>query len=383
MAVLYDSKNTLKMKERNQYREIEDFLADESFRLWMMSKKDTGGWEEWTLEHPERAKLVEEARLWLLAMKVPQDDLSQEQVDNALHATWIKIEEKEQDRKMEQKLIQLWNTTWFRKIAAVLVFGLLSVYAYNNYLVKERDYYNYNEIVNSLYNDGLLEQINNSNKPQIVTLSDGSSVLLQPKSKLSYPKIFIGNERNVYLSGEAFFEISKNPKKPFFVHANEIVTKVVGTSFRIKAYVNESNVEVLVRTGKVKVISEKAGSKLNQKEIVLLPNQALRFVRKDRTFDKITDITMDKSFSGSVGSIEQLSFEFTDIPVAQIFKTIEQAYSVEIDFPKQELEKCHLTTSLSDQPLPEKLKIICKSIGNNSSYTMNGNQITILSIGCN
>lgn len=371
------------MKERNQYREIEDFLADESFRLWMMSKKDTGGWEEWTLEHPERAKLVEEARLWLLAMKVPQDDLSQEQVDNALHATWIKIEEKEQDRKMEQKLIQLWNTTWFRKIAAVLVFGLLSVYVYNNYLVKERDYYNYNEIVNSLYNDGLLEQINNSNKPQIVTLSDGSSVLLQPKSKLSYPKIFIGNERNVYLSGEAFFEISKNPKKPFFVHANEIVTKVVGTSFRIKAYVNESNVEVLVRTGKVKVISEKAGSKLNQKEIVLLPNQALRFVRKDRTFDKITDITMDKSFSGSVGSIEQLSFEFTDIPVAQIFKTIEQAYSVEIDFPKQELEKCHLTTSLSDQPLPEKLKIICKSIGNNSSYTMNGNQITILSIGCN
>lgn len=371
------------MKKRNQYREIEDFLADESFRLWMRSTEDVNGWEEWTLEHPKRAKLVEEARLWLLAMNVSESDLPQEQVDAALQTTWMKIEQKEQESKMEQKLVQLWNTTWFKKIAAILVFGLLSVYAYNNYLVNKIHYSSYDQIVDNLDEDGLLEQVNNSNKPQIVTLSDGSSVLLQPKSKLSYPKVFNGNERNVYLSGEAFFEISKNPKKPFFVHANEIVTKVVGTSFRIKAYSNQSDVEVLVRTGKVEVKSEKAIRNSSQKEIVLLPNQALRFTRKNQTFDKITDITMDKSISSSVRSIEQLSFEFTDIPVAQILKTIEQAYSVEIDFPKQELQKCHLTTSLNDQPLPEKLKIICKSIGNNSSYIMNGNQITILSKGCN
>lgn len=373
----------LKMKERNQYREIEDFLADESFRLWMRSKGDSNGWEEWTLEHSKRAKLVEEARLWLLAMKVPEDNLSQEQVDAALQNTWMKIEQKEQGNKMEQKLIQLWNTTWFRKIAAILVFGLLSFYVYDNYFVSENDNSYYEQIAANLDEDGLIEQINNSNKPQIITLSDGSSILLQPKSKLSYPKVFIGNERNVYLSGEAFFEVSKNPKKPFFVHANEIVTKVVGTSFRIKAYASQSDIEVLVRTGKVKVNSENAIRKSSQREIILLPNQALRFERKNETFDKITDITMDKSISSSIRSIEQLSFEFTDIPVAQIFKTIEQAYSVEIDFPIQELEKCHLTTSLSDQPLPEKLKIICKSIGNNSSYTMNGNQITILSKGCN
>lgn len=372
-----------KMKKRNQYIEIEDFLADESFRLWMKSKNDVAGWEEWTLEHPKRAKLVQEARLWLLAMKVPEDNLSQEQVDAALQNTWMKIEQKEQDRKMEQKLIQLWNTTWFRKMAAILVFGLLSVYAYNTYFATENDNSYYEQTVANTDKDGLLEQINNSNKPQIITLSDGSSVLLQPKSKLSYPKVFTGNERKVYLSGEAFFEISKNPKKPFFVYANEIVTKVVGTSFRIIAYKNQSDVEVLVRTGKVKVNSEKDNFSSGQKEIVLLPNQALRFIRKNQTFNKITNITLDKSITSSVRSIEQFSFEFTDIPVAQIFKTIEQAYSVEIDFPRQELQKCHLTTSLTDQPLPEKLKIICKSIGENSTYIMNGNQITIVSKGCN
>lgn len=367
------------MKKRNQYREIEDFLEDESFRLWVQSQKDVDGWEEWTLEHPKRAKLVEEARLWLLAMKVPGDDLSCEEVDAALQDTWMKIEKREQESKMELQLIQLWQTGWVKKIAAVFVVGLLSFYTYTKYFNVEESYYDYSKIVKNMDEDGLLEQINNSNKPQIVTLSDGSSVLLQPKSKLSYPKVFTGNERNVYLSGEAFFEISKNPKKPFFVHANEIVTKVVGTSFRIKAYNNQSDIEVLVRTGKVKVNSEKS----DQKEIVLLPNQGLRFMRKKQIFNKITDITTEKGISNSVRSIEQLSFEFTDIPVSQIFKTIEQAYSVEIDFPKEELKKCHLTTSLSDQPLPEKLKIICKSIGSNTTYIMNGNQITISSKGCN
>ena len=92
---------------------------------------------------------------------------------------------------------------------------------------------------------------------------------------------------------------------------------------------------------------------------------------------------MDESLTHTIGNIEQLSFEFTDIPVAQIFKTIEQAYLVEIDFPEEKLKDCHLTTSLTDQPLPEKLKIICKSIGNNTSYEMNGNQIIIISNGCN
>jgi hypothetical protein len=76
---------------------------------------------------------------------------------------------------------------------------------------------------------------------------------------------------------------------------------------------------------------------MKKEEIVLLPNQA-RFVRKNLTFNKITDITTDESLSQTTSNIEQLSFDFTDIPVAQIFKTIEQAYLVEIDFPKSKLK---------------------------------------------
>jgi len=368
------------MQKRNKYTEIEDFLVDKSFQSWVRTNTDLENWEEWTLENPVRAKLVEEARLWILATKVPENNLHPSIIQTALFATWDKIEK---DETSEKKQIKLWNNNWLRSVAAVLVFGLVASWAYSHLFIPNNSTQIYNELIHD-NDEGLVEQTNNSNKPQIITLSDGSSVLLQPKSKLSYPKIFAVNERRVYLSGEGFFEISKNPNKPFLVFANEIVTKVVGTSFRISAFSNEPNVEILVRTGKVKVQSnEMALSSNKEEEITLLPNEALRFTRKSSTFDKITDITKDESLIHSVRTIEQLSFDFTDIPVSQIFKTIEQAYLVNIKFPEDKLKDCHLTSSLNDQPLPQKLKIICKALGNNTSYEMNGNQIIINSDGCN
>lgn len=371
------------MQKRNKYTEIEDFLSDESFRSWILSKVDNDSWEEWTLESRQRAKLVEDARLLLLAMKVPDQPISPVDLHHALQATWIKIEEKEnQNNSTPSSKIKFLKKYFLSGIAAALILGLGTVWLYNNQIISNSKEVTYNELI-SENNEGLVEQTNNSDKAQIITLSDGSSVLLQPNSKLSYPKIFTGNERKVYLSGEGFFEISKNPKKPFFVYANEIITKVVGTSFRVKAYSDQPDVEVLVRTGKVKVKSNDLVAKSDDDEVVLLPNQALRFQRKDLSFNKITNITQDIVLTRSVGNIEQLSFEFTDIPVSQIFETIEQAYLVDIDYPKNKLKDCHLTTSLSDQPLMEKLKIICNSIGNKTTFEMNGNQIVIISDGCN
>lgn len=372
------------MQQRNNYTEIEDFLADTSFQLWVRTKHDDQGWEEWTLEDSNRAKLVEQARLWLLAMKVSPIDLTPTAVDLALQATWSKINQKTTQSKTSPKAIfKLGQQSWLRGVAAIFIVGLLSAWFYTHQNTFKNEGVSYIELIQNNA-DGLVEQTNNSNKPQIITLSDGSSVLLQPNSKLSYPKIFTGNDRKVYLSGEAFFEISKNRKKPFFVFANEIITKVVGTSFRIKAFENDPNIEVVVRTGVVKVSANQLIKNIQNQEVALLPNQALRFVRQNFDFKKITDITQDEALLHTTNSnIEQLSFEFTDIPVSQILKTIEQGYLVKIDFPKEKLKDCHLTTSLSDQPLPEKLKIICESIGNDSNYVMNGNQIIIFSNGCN
>jgi transmembrane sensor len=365
------------MQQRNQYKTIEDFLADESFQRWVKQGTNHENWEEWTLETPQRGKLVEEARLWLLAMHVPQPSATTADTKSALQATWGKINQAE----AQTLIVPLWQRNWWKIAVAVLVVGVALGWLYQQQPTTETTL-TYTDLVEQDA-DGLIEQANNTNKPQLITLSDGSSVLLQPQSKLSYPKSFAAKERKVYLLGEGFFEISKNPSKPFYVFANEVVTRVVGTSFRIKAYTNQPNVEVIVRTGKVNVSSNQLMNKSKNEEVLLLPNQGVRFVRRELAFEKITDLTQEKQLAQSLSSIEQLSFEFTDVPVSQILQTVEQAYLVEIDYPKETLKDCYLTTSLSDQPLPEKLKIICESLGNNTRYEMNGNRITILSNGCN
>lgn len=371
------------MQKRNNYTEIEDFLADESFQKWILLKIDEEGWEEWTLENRQRAKLVEDARLLLLAMKVSKPQLSKAELSDALSSTWKKIADRETNfQKGVISFKRGISRNWMFGAAAAVLVCFFSIWFYEKDTLPTDNVVSYKELIEE-NNEGLVEQTNNTEKSQIITLSDGSSVLLQPNSKLSYPKIFTGNERKVYLSGEGFFEISKNPKKPFFVYANEIVTRVVGTSFRIKAYPDQQDVEVLVRTGKVRVKPNDLLKEIKNEEVVLLPNQALRFTRKEMVFNKILNITEDQILTSSTRNIEQLSFEFTDIPVEQILKTIEQAYQVEIDYPKDKLQDCRLTTSLSDQPLPEKLKIICKSLGNETNYEMNGNQIVITSLGCN
>ena len=367
------------MQKRDSYQKIEDFLADASFRNWVKGNEDTANWSEWTVENPIRAKLVEEARVWMLAMKVEHTPISDQETNQALQTIWNQI-----DQASEEPSVQpIWRLMWFKAAAAVVVLGLASIVYNTNFLSNQSDStITYQELISD-ETDGLIEQTNNSNKPQLITLSDASSVLLQPNSKLSYPKIFTGNERKVYLSGEGFFEISKDPNKPFYVYANETVTKVYGTSFRIVAFPNQSSVEVLVRTGKVKVSEIQKSKYSSVNEVTLYPNQAARFERNNQVFEKISDLSKDESLLLSAKSIERLNFEFRDTPVSQIFATLEQAYIVSIDFPEAKLTECYLTTSLIDEPLSEKLKIICESLGNGTRYEMNGNQIKIISNGCN
>ena len=87
-------------------------------------------------------------------------------------------------------------------------------------------------------------------------LSDGSKVWLNQSSTIRYPESFTGNTREIYLEGEAFFDIAPNARKPFIIHANGTQTRVVGTSFGIKALKNGSEIVVTVSTGIINFSTE-------------------------------------------------------------------------------------------------------------------------------
>lgn len=194
------------MQKRNDYSDFKSFLSNPSFQLWVRYNQDDQGWEEWTLENPYRAKMVEEARQWLLAMGAEDSLHTPEQIAHALEKTWNQIRNQEDLKKTIRGKKRLKNN-WIPAIAAVLIVALLIAGVTNLNFTKS--VVTYSELVSEDQED-LVEQTNTSSKAQMITLSDGSSVLLNPNSKLSYPKIFIGNSRKVYLSGEGFFEISKN-----------------------------------------------------------------------------------------------------------------------------------------------------------------------------
>ena len=163
----------------------------------------------------------------------------------------------------------------------------------------------------------------------------------------------------------------------------DVITQVYGTSFRVIAYNELDKIKVIVKTGKVKIRKTTVSEKNDLREITLLPNQAAFFDKKEDVFEKVFKISESDVLKSSLSEIDKLDFEFEDTHISEIFSTIQELYNINVEFSEEILKDCYVTTSLSDVPLPEKLKILSFSLGNNTSYEILGNKIIINSDGCN
>jgi transmembrane sensor len=230
-------------------------------------------------------------------------------------------------------------------------------------------------------NTKLVEKTNTTSQIMRVVLSDNSVVMLKPNSILRYAEIFEGEKREVKLEGEAFFDVTKNPQKPFFVYTNDVVTKVLGTSFTIKSSKDSKNVTVDVRTGRVSVYSEKmiqAKSKSDPETIgvVLTPNQSVHYLSVENRLVK----SLVEAPVVLISKEELKKFTFNNAPIAQIFTAMEQIYGVDIIYDEEVMQDCTMTTSLEEENLHDKLTIICKLLG--ATHKMVDAQIVITSKGC-
>jgi transmembrane sensor len=163
------------------------------------------------------------------------------------------------------------------------------------------------------------------------------------------------------------------------VYANEIVTKVIGTSFKITAINGEKSIKVIVKTGKVSVYRLKELKKTEKKivfeGVVIIQNQQIVFDKDDSNFTKTLvsepELMVLSKFD---------AFDFKDTSAPDIFKTIQNAYGVSIIFDEDVLKECTVTASLTDEPLYEKLNLICLAI--EAEYEVIDGQIIISSKGC-
>jgi transmembrane sensor len=226
-----------------------------------------------------------------------------------------------------------------------------------------------------------IELKNTTFSDQKITLADGSLVVLKPGSSLIYNKNFNKTKRELHLHGEAFFDVTKNPQKPFIVHAGKLTAEVLGTSFSIKNVEDSKNVLVDVLSGKVSVYAEKkapiaSNSTSDRPSVILTPNQRVKYLSAENRLVK--SIVEVPKFVISKAEVQKLSF--VDAPIAQVFDAIEKAYGLEIIYDEVVMRDCTMTTSFDEENLHDKLSIICKLLG--SSFKMVDAQIVISSNGC-
>lgn len=228
----------------------------------------------------------------------------------------------------------------------------------------------------------VMERVNTTTVPITIRLHDGSRVRLQPGSKIRYPVTFAAHRRNVTLVGDAFFDVRKNPAQPFFVYTRAVVTRVLGTSFRIKALASEQDVTVSVRTGRVSVYSPKlipVGKSEPDPEtqsVMLTPNQQVRYLSQEQRLVK----TLVEKPVILLQKEDQLAFTFRNAPIASILDAIEKTYGIEIVYDEELMRHCAITTSLNQENLYDKLTIICKLLG--ATYKVIDAQIVINGPGC-
>lgn len=300
------------------------------------------------------------------------DDIRKESLR---HQLWLKL----QQRVLIQTPPASTTRTHFirrsmRMAAAVLILAACGAWLY--FLTGEEQHNT--PIAFTRNGVAMLRIQNQGEQTECIALHDGSVIQLAPTSQLEYPKTF-GEQREVYLSGEAFFNVAKDAAHPFLVYTGDVTTKVLGTSFNVKAFDHEQEIVVAVRTGRVSVkANTKAISQHNiagtNEEVILTPNQQAVYNRQQ---EHVSTTLVEKP--QVIGEpVQHMRYE--NAPVSEILQALEKSFGVDIQYNKQTMKHCTLTTEMTTEGLYERLDIICNAL--NAEYRVQDTAIIVTSAGC-
>ncbi|WP_353719207.1 FecR family protein [Dyadobacter sp. 676] len=360
--------------------EVTDFLEDPYFKSWVYRPTPDCDdfWNNFLIRHPEKAEAVFSARTILAGIKAEAEE---DFPTGAQVASMLDGIHSRKDRAGRRTMRGLWLRLGASLTAAAVV---TLVVGWMRKPDRHDAHVSYTELVSAV-EEPLVEQKNTTNTPILLTLPDRSTILLQPKSSVSYRKDFMANAlREVYLSGQAFFTVTKNRQRPFVVYSNELVTKVLGTSFMVKAFEDAKQVEVCVKTGKVSVFPRtdtEVCEGIEKPELagtIITPNQKVLFSREQIQIRKEL-VEAPELLASAVLPAPLLKFQ--DMPVSNLFDNIEATYGIDIVYDHRSFGECLLTASFTNENLYEKMELICKGI--EASFEVVDGKIVVSGRGCN
>lgn len=186
-----------------------------------------------------------------------------------------------------------------------------------------------------------------------ILLADGTEVFMNAGSSLKYPIRYSDRIREVFLEGEAFFEVTKDSRRPFVIHAGGMLTKVLGTSFNIRAYAEEATRRVQVKTGKVSVTLDGAVKNGETREVILTPEEELKFTPGERK-----GFTEQKVGNDDIASWIGHKLIFNDQPLSEILRELERVYNVNFRILSPEVASLRYTIRLDQMPLRQTIETI-------------------------
>jgi transmembrane sensor len=359
--------------------DITDLVMDEDFARWVYEQRpeDDAAWQAWLTKNPDKHLMVAEARSILQSIYIAPPVIPAQEIQNETARLLQTIHQ--QPLAIPAKVARMRSRIWYIA-AAILVACIMGTLFFFTNLRIEKEPFTWEKMTASRQ---LIEQVNTSDKPVTIALPDGSSLALSPGSRIGYANHFDSSaNRDVYLSGEAFFEVTKNPDRPFRVFANEIVTKVLGTSFTVRSFENDTTIQVIVRTGKVTVYSQavtntrRSATDHKPGEVILTPNQQLVYEKAGHKFQKVL---LDDPLL-IVSRVAEQKMEYEDASLMNVFNALSKAYGISIVYDSELLEKCTVTADLKNETFYHKLDLICTAIG--ASYEVIDGQVVIQSNGC-
>lgn len=337
----------------------EDFVGDDEFINWVLSgdKDSDAFWHSFVRRYPFQSENIEQARQIVLKLH----EAASEQEKKAEQAEiWNSLQQSIARKPEGFSTTRKWWAA-IGSVAAAVALLLLSGRVWN-----EQPPFSGAAVTEA----GKVVITNELEAVATYYLPDSSAVTLQPGSRLSYAAGFSGDLRDVYLSGEAFFEVTPDPRKPFQVHASDLMVKVLGTSFNVKD--DGENITVAVKTGKVSVFRQQSSVRGGQEPDVLLgSNEQVAYTKGTAKLEKSIVADPMPILEDTVVQ----SFVFNNQPLPEIFKALETAYGIKISYNAEVMGTCRLTTSLGKETLFEKLDVICTAL--DASYSVEEDQIVV------
>jgi len=210
-----------------------------------------------------------------------------------------------------------------------------------------------------------IERLTPRGNKKIITLPDGSTVVLNADSKLTYGSDFSTN-RTIILEGEGFFDVVKDENHPFKVITDNIATSALGTSFNIKAYKGNPNIQVTLATGKVRVENS-----FDKNLLEIQPGEAVYYSENNNSLEK-QNVDLSNVLSWKEGILQ-----FEKTPFNLIVEDLERWYGVEIKVSgnkKIPEYKCSGTFKPHEY-LSNVLKVLSYSV--DFEYTIDGNEVIL------